>query len=418
MALSNAVAEKRNEFHEKSKNLAAVMELAQDGERFNLGKKDVLEKLGATSREDALDKVKALNREIDEISVELEQAEAREVGDALKDREKARDTPVRGTGFVHPDNSPAELKTVGQLFTKSKQYESFRQERQVGQTASIDVGLKTLFQTGAGFAPESARSGLVVDAPSFSLTEITDLIPVFSLAGPAFVFMRETVRTHGAAEGAEGVAYAESTFVFEEVTNPARKIGDSIPVTDEQLEDEGSVASMLDQRLRFGVRRRLGSQILAGDGVGSNLLGILNTPDIQTQAKGGDATMAAAFKALTKVRFTGEADPTAFVFHPNDWQDIVLSQETTGPFIWGHPALVPLTRLWGLPVAVSNGITENTGLTGDFRNFSRLDEKRGVDVQIGFVNNQFMEGKKTLRADIRVAFSVTRGAAFAEITGI
>ena len=39
-------------------------------------------------------------------------------------------------------------------------------------------------------------------------------------------------------------------------------------------------------------------------------------------------------------------------------------------------------------------------------------------VQIGFVGTQFTEGKVTMRADLRTAFTVTRPAAFATLTGI
>ena len=48
----------------------------------------------------------------------------------------------------------------------------------------------------------------------------------------------------------------------------------------------------------------------------------------------------------------------------------------------------------------------------------RFRDQRGVDVQIGYVGTQFAEGKRTVRADARFAFSVMRPAAFSEVTGI
>jgi HK97 family phage major capsid protein len=411
-----ALREKLDAFKTKQTELANIMELAKDGDRFDLSRPKVLEGLGAADRADALDKVKARNRELDDLGSELEQAELREVKDSAREREDARNAPTRGgTALVSVTD---ERETLGTRWTKSAAYQAYKKNGSFGITASVDMGLKTLFQTSAGFPPESIRSGLIVPKADLSLAEILDLVPAFPLAQPAFVYMEETVRVHAAAETAEGQTYPESTFEYAQKNSPAQKIGDSLPVTDEQLEDEGTMASLLDQRLRYGVRKRLASQIMAGNGVGTNLRGVLNTGGIQTQAKGGDSTMAAAFKALTKVRFTGDAEPSAFVFHPNDWQDVILAQETTGAFIWGHPAFAPLTRLWGLAVAVSTGITENTGLVGDFPNFSRLDEKRGIEVQIGFVADQFKQGQKTIRADVRTAFTVLRPAAFCTITGI
>jgi hypothetical protein len=39
-------------------------------------------------------------------------------------------------------------------------------------------------------------------------------------------------------------------------------------------------------------------------------------------------------------------------------------------------------------------------------------------VQAGFIGTQFIEGKMTLRADLRAAFVIYRGAAFAKVTGL
>ena len=124
-------------------------------------------------------------------------------------------------------------------------------------------------------------------------------------------------------------------------------------------------------------------------------------------------------KALTKIRFTGRAMPSGAVFHPNDWQDYILLKNANGDFLFGNPFAGPGPQsLLGIPVSVSDAQTENTGLVGDFRNFSRLDDRRGVMVMTGFVGTQFVEGKVTLRADLRVAFTVTRPAAFCQVTGI
>jgi HK97 family phage major capsid protein len=84
----------------------------------------------------------------------------------------------------------------------------------------------------------------------------------------------------------------------------------------------------------------------------------------------------------------------------------------------GHPSQPGSTTLWGLPVAVSDAITENTGLAGDFANFCYISERRGIEVAVGYVGDQFKEGKRTIRADLRCAMTVTRANAFATITGI
>jgi HK97 family phage major capsid protein len=417
--MSEVLQEKRSERAAKATFINEVLELAADGNnRWDMSRKSVLEKLGATSREDAVEKLQAKQRELTALGLELEQAEIKMVSDVSRQASEKANRPA--DHMNHPSADDANTrKTLGQMFTSSKQYtDAYRKNRQVQVPFTAEIGLKTLMQTTAGFAPESVRSGLVVPAVNFSLAEIIDLVPIFSINQPSFVYMEETTRTHNAAETAEGIAYPESAFAYTQRTSNVQKIADSLPVTDEQLEDESQVASLIDQRLRYGVRRRLATQLLNGNGTPPNLRGVLNVVGIQTQAKGADSIMAAAYKAITKVRFTGQAEPNAFVFHPNDWQDVVLAQESTGAFLWGHPAAGPVTSLWGMRVALSTGIAENTALVGDWSNFSRLDEKRGVEIQIGYVNTQFTEGEKTLRADMRAAFTVTRPVAFCSITGV
>jgi len=44
--------------------------------------------------------------------------------------------------------------------------------------------------------------------------------------------------------------------------------------------------------------------------------------------------------------------------------------------------------------------------------------RRGLEVQVGYVNTDLTDGKQTVRAGIRAALVVYRGAAFSTVTGI
>jgi HK97 family phage major capsid protein len=413
-APSAALIEKRQQFATKQKELADAFELAQDGSQYDFSRKPVLEKLGATDSTDAAAKVKARNVELDNLGAELQQAEFAEINAAIKERDAARDLPMRGGKMP---TEPIRTKSFGELFVESKEFTASRQSK-TSIPVTLDIGMKTLFETAAGFAPESVRTGRLVEAVTRPV-QVLDLIPSAPIGSPVEKYMEETTRTHASAEKAEGVTYAESTFVWTEKTSDVRKITDSIPVTDEQLEDEMQVRSILDQRLRFGLMQRLDLQVLAGNGTAPNLRGVINVVGIQTQAKGTDPVISAFLKALTKVRFTGRANPGGAVFHPNDWQDVLLTQNSNGDYLFGNPFMGPGPQsLFGIPVALSDALTENTGLVGDWANFSRIGERRGIDVQVGFSGTQFVEGKQTLRADLRACFTVYRPAAFCTLTGI
>lgn len=405
------IVEKREEMAAKQKLITEVFELA--GKEYDFSKKTVLEKLGATDSKDANDKVKSLNLELEDLGGQLERMELDRIKSMNADREEALREPV---SRPQHQGAPA-VKSWGQLYVESKEFKASRASR-IDVPVTLDIGMKTLFETGAGFAPESVRSGLLVEGATRPI-QVTDLIPSFPIGQASFVYMEETTRTHSAAEKAEGVAYAESAFVWTQKTSPVQKITDSIPVTDEQLEDEQQVRSLLDQRLSFGLKQRLDLQILVGNGTAPNLRGMNNVVGIQTLAKGADSAIVAFMKALTLVRFTGRANPSGAVMHPNDWQDILLTQNANGDFLFGNPFMgAGPQALFGIPVAISDGQTQNTAIIADFRNFTRLDDRRGVNVQTGFVGTQFTEGKITLRADLRAAFTVTRPAAVCTLTGI
>ena len=366
------------------------------------------------------EKVRALNTELNEGRKKIEVVEeAEKTAKALADRQKAV------MKVPHPDASngtkPQERpKSIGESITS---HETFKKWLAGDKSAIIEIPdyglaeLKTTFRTGAGWSPESTRTGLLVEGRTRPI-QVLDIIPSSGTAMASVVYMEETTRTHAAVEMNEEGAYAESTFALTERSSTVRKIGTSIPVTDEQLEDVPMVQGYLDQRLRFGVRQRLDGQILTGDGAAPNLRGILNTVDVQVQPKGGDPTPDAIFKAMTLVRVTGRAQPNAIVMHPNDWQDIRLLRTADGIYIWGSPSEAGEARIWGLPVVVTDAETENTALVGDFDNFCQLFERRGIELKIGFNNDDFTTGKQTMRADMRVAFVVFRPTAFCTVTGI
>ncbi|MFW6089685.1 MAG: phage major capsid protein, partial [Gemmatimonadota bacterium] len=409
-----ALVAKRNELDAKRKELHDVFEAAGPDLDFNAA--DVLDKLGAKDSAEAVEKVRAINKEIKDLHDESTQlAELDGIRAGLQGVDADLDAPATGR-HTHPgrDETP---RMIGDVIVGSDAFEAYRETGNPTRGEVEGFGLRdiraTLFETGAGWEPESVRSGRVVEAATRPI-QVIDIIPMGRTSQAAYVYMEETTRTHDAEETAEGGTYAESTFELTEQSSPVRKITDSIPVTDEQLEDVEGVRDYLNGRLTFGLRQRFDGQVLDGDGNAPNLEGILNVSGIQTQAKGSDPVPDAFYKAGTKIRVTGRAFPTHSLLHPNDWQDIRLLRTADGIYIWGSPSEAGPERLWGLPVVQTDILSEGTGLVGAFDPaWITAFERRGIDVQVGFVDAQFKEGKRTIRADFRVALVIFRPAAFA-----
>ena len=329
--------------------------------------------------------------------------------------------PVRPNFGGSPAGTPAAAvaaKSLGLGFVESKQYKEWLVNKpSESQAWDSNYSLKTLLTTSTGWPPQAVRSPLVVPYAT-QPPQVTDLIPTIQTTQNAFVYMEETTFTNAAVEVAEGAAKPEATLALTQKTSPVRKIAVWIPVTDEQLEDVTGMQDYIESRLAFMVRQRLDRQILTGTGVAPNLLGILATVGIQTQAKSTDPTPDAIYKAMTKVEVIGQAVPSAVVMHPNDWAEIRLLRTTDGIYIWGNPSEPGPESIFGLPVVKSVGLTEGTGLVGDFNNYSLLVERKAMTIKIGYNADDFVKNQRSIVAEIRVAFVVTRPAAFCSVTGI
>jgi HK97 family phage major capsid protein len=424
-----ALVEKREELAVKQKALHDIFDEA--GDDLDLTKVKSLE---GDSRQRA-QSVKALNDELTALGKEVEELQA--IEDARENTKKIGDALNTPAGkLLHPNGGGGDgggqkpVKSIGDLFVESQAYKDWHRGMGVGPVAELDIGaeeasigLKTVMSTGAGFAPETIRIGRIIEE-ALRPIQVLDLIPPGTTTQAAVVYMEETTATSGAAEtpeSAEGSlqSYGESALAFTERSSTVRKIATFLPVTDEQLEDVAQIRDFINMRLSFFLRQRLDGQVLVGNGVAPNLAGILNTSGIQTQAKGTDPVPDAIYKAMTKIRVTGRALPSGVVLHPNDWQDIRLLRTADGVYIWGSPSEAGPERIWGLPVAQSDVITENTGLAGDFRAFCQLFVRRGIEVQISNSHaSYFIQGVQAVRADMRAAFPVYRPAAFCSVTGI
>lgn len=120
---------------------------------------------------------------------------------------------------------------------------------------------------------------------------------------------------------------------------------------------------------------------------------------------------------MTKVRVTGRAMPTHHIMHPTDWQTIRLLRTADSVYIWGSPSEAGAYRLWGLQVVQNEARAAGSGMVGSFQPaWISLFERSGVNVQIGYVGTQFLEGKRTVRADMRATLVVFRPAAFCDVT--
>ena len=374
-----------------------------------------------------LDDVKARNAEIDDLAKQIEDAKfADDVfqknAQALRESNRpASQLPLGGVKNAEgrAQNAQRQAKSLGQLFVESEGYKNARDKKsfEVRLNEFDFLEAKTLMETGAGFAPQSIRTGRVVDY-AHRRPVVADLIPQTPTDQAAIVYMEETTFTNNAATRAEGGQAGESALAYTERSKGIREIATFLPVTEIQIEDVAQAQSLIDNRLMTMLALVEEDQLLTGDDNAPNLGGF-HTIVTQAQAKGADPVPDAIYKGMTKVRATGFAEPSAAVLHPNDWQDIRLLRTVDGIYIWGSPAEAGPERVWGLPVVVTTAETENTALLGDFQLYSEIFRRRGANIKVSNSHSDyFIKGKLAVRADERIALAIYRATAFCKITGI
>ena len=335
--------------------------------------------------------------------------------DAAEKRARAMSTTIgkEPDGAVKNDDKP-QFKSLGETFIESKAGGEFK-----GRLVDVPgVNVKTLMEASAGWDPENVRSGRVVLTAEQPLS-VLDYIPMGTYGGDLYKYMKETTKTAGATAVSEGGAYGEAALAYTEASDEVEKVGAWLPITDEQLEDNAGLRSLIDQRLTYFLKAKLETDILTANGTTPNLWGANNLAAVQSQAKGNDPTPSAIHKGITKVQVTGFAQPSVIFMHPNDWQDIRLLTTADGIYIFGSPNDVGVTRLWGIPVAPTTFQTENTALIGDFRAHSMLFMRRGIQFKVSDSHDTyFVNGKQAIRCDLRCVMVYYRDIAFCKVTGI
>ena len=372
-----------------------------------------------------LDDVKARNAEIDDLAIQIENAKFADSvfqanAKAIRESNRpASQMPMGASKGVQQGQQQRQVKSLGQLFVEADEYKNRRGIK--GLEVKLNdfdfLEAKTLMETGAGFAPQSIRTGRVVEY-AHRRPMLADLIPQTPTEQAAVVYMEETTFTNNAAARSEGGQAGESALAYTERSVAVREIAHFLPVTEIQLEDVAQAQSLIDNRLMMMLELAEETQLLTGDNNAPNLNGFL-TAVTQAQALGADPVPDAIYKGITKVRATGFAEPSAIVIHPNDWQGIRLLRTTDGIYIWGNPSEAGPERIWGLPAVITTAETENTALLGDFQLYSEIFRRRGANIKVSDSHSDyFIKGKLAIRADKRLALAIYRATAFCKITGI
>jgi len=383
--------------------------------------RDLLEQIKVAKRDaEVLDQAKSLAQEIG--------------GYAVDDVEGQKDagTPtqrVKNLG-IEVVSSP-QFKSMMKGFTNSDGTVRIPDRTQV---KSDPIRVKSLFTgasgTSAGAFVTPEQTGIIEMLGRRPLT-IRDLISVRRTGSDTLEYVRQTAHTNAAKPVPEAQSAAaidgttvtnvigglkpEGSWAFERVSTSVKTIAEWVPVTKRALADAAQLEDLIRDELSKDIAEAEEAQILTGDGVGENLTGILSTSGIQSQAFDTDVFVSVR-KAITKARTVGRVVPNAVLMNPLDVETVDLARETGGRFYGAGPFTMGPRTLWSLPIVESETIAAGTAVVGDFSKAVLWDRE---DTTVTFSDSHadfFVRNLVAVLAEERVAFGVTRPAAFVKTT--
>jgi hypothetical protein len=209
-----------------------------------------------------------------------------------------------------------------------------------------------------------------------------------------------------AAMRAENTAFPESTAAFQTYTIPLQKIGDTLPVTEEFFEDEQLAASELEMFLRTNVEIVRDTQLVTGDGTGTNLTGVYPAAPTYTAAASG-ITDASIYDLLVKMKtsitsvYGSKYTPNFAFMNSTDIDKYKLKKDLNNNYVMPPFVSENGQMIDGITIIENNAITANTLVLGDNR-YGRIYEMGGVSITNAPINAQFTSDLTTLKVRQRM----------------
>ena len=220
----------------------------------------------------------------------------------------------------------------------------------------------------------------------------------------------ESTTVRAAAMVAEGGTFPESTAKWKQYPMPIQKIGDTLTVDEEFMEDEQMFYAQLNQFLTTNVDILVNSQIVNGDGTGNNLTGLIASAPAYVPAAAGISD-ASIYDLIVKLRESimaargGKYRVNFALMNLSDINKMKLKKDANENYIL--PPFVDRSGnvVDGITIVEDNSVTANTMYIGDTR-FATIYERVGLTLSEGHVGNQFIEDAMTIKVRKRMAFLI------------
>jgi len=242
---------------------------------------------------------------------------------------------------------------------------------------------------------------------------IRDVFPVQTL-GPdnsgavTYTDWDEATSARAASMIAEGAVFPESNARWIEKTVKLKKVGDTIPISEEFAYDEARMIGEVERFLQINVALEEESQLYSGDGLAANLEGVVTAAVDYVPVASGlqDANIGDLVLKVSEDLARGKKSKYSanfVIMNLKTINDIWTKKDADNNYI--ETPFMTLTdgsiNIAGLQVIESNLVPDNEMVVGDSR-YGTIYEGDSYTLTVGHVDAQFGEDMSTLKARKRM----------------
>jgi HK97 family phage major capsid protein len=239
---------------------------------------------------------------------------------------------------------------------------------------------------------------------------LRQLVNVAGTVSKYITYIEQKSPEGGADMTAEGALKSQADFDLVEVSKAVKKVTAWIKVSKEMVADLPFMRNEIDTELMELVELKLDSQILSGNGSGDNLEGLLQ--NATAWAAGGFALSIPVPNEFDVLRVAIaqiqglEFNANYILLHPEDCAKMELTKTTQGEYTYAMSYIMDgIVRVKSIPVIENTGVTAGTFIVGDFSK-SNLRIREDLNVQVGYVNDDFTKNLMTILCEARAVHYV------------
>ena len=285
------------------------------------------------------------------------------------------------------------------------------------------VGDMSLGGNTTGQVPQADRNPIIGDTKSRSI-KLMDLVTIGSIGSNLKEWMYVANNDGTAGATAEGILKNQIDFDIVVGSQKVEKITAFVTVTDEMLDDEAQMSTLINSKLAIELNKALEQGVYDGSGVSPILNGIETvSPVFAAGVFAGLVDNANEVDVLqvasNQIEIADQDMATAILMHPSDVTSLLLTKmsSTDKRYVERLQMIAGTLSFDGIPVVKTTLVTQGEFLMGDFTK-AKVDFKQGVTIEVGYNADNFVKNYKTIRAEVRAVCYVENNDRPAFVKGV